>query len=266
MSKISIICTVKNGEATIKNTIESVLSQTLRDWEFIIVDDGSIDRTVEILKDYKEIDERIKIIVTTGIGRGRALNLAVNNTKGIYVVNIDADDLIHPNKLKLQYNVIKENPKYFLLSTDNQFIYHNENIIWENEKQKDIIIEDITIKNLIKNQVDHSSVMIQKSMLLNIGGYAESRKSQFDYELWLRAAFKGYKLGKINKKLVAKRIHQNQSFENKRFCHLIRSVRLQTYYILKSKRVYLLISPFARLILGVFPFRLRQKINDSLGI
>src|SRR5690625_519263 len=102
MPDISIICTVKNGEKTIKETLKSVIDQTLKNWEFIIVDDGSEDNTLNILKTIEKTDARFKIVKTSGIGRGKALNLALHYSKGKYVANIDADDLMHPQKLSIQ--------------------------------------------------------------------------------------------------------------------------------------------------------------------
>jgi len=264
MPKISIICTVKNGEATIKDTIESVLAQTMRVWEFIIVDDGSDDQTLNIMQEYQRKDNRIKVIATSGIGRGKALNLSVDNAKGDYIINIDADDLMHPQKLEVQYNIMKVNQKYFLLSTNSHIIYTEDTIDWEEINAKNIKIQDVTRKNLIKNQVNHSSVMMRKDILVELGKYSEDRRSQFDYELWLRAGYMGYKIGKINRQLVAKRIHSEQSFESKRLGHLSRSIKLQTSFILKSKKVYLLVFPIGRIIMGILPFKARQKFNKII--
>lgn len=269
MPEISIICTVKNGEKTIEHTINSVLHQTFKDWEFVIVDDGSTDKTLEILEKFKKHYKQLRILKTNGIGRGKALNLAIKESRGKYIVNIDCDDLIHPRKLEIQYTLFeKYNLDYFILCTRFIIIYENQNISWEQIKfqSSDILVEDITNKNLIKNQVDHSSVMMRKDILQSLGGYQETRRSQFDYELWLRAGFMGYKIGRINKYLVAKRIHVNQSFESKRYGQLFRSILLQINYILKHKRIPLLIFPLGRLLLGILPFKIRNKINKLIRL
>lgn len=266
MLNISIICTVKNGSKTIKNTIKSVLDQTLKEWELIIIDDGSTDKTLEIISRYSEIDSRIKVIETKGIGRGAALNLAIENSKGEYVANLDADDLMHPEKLEIQYNIIKEKKQLFLLATQINIIYDEEIVKWDTETTEGVKIEDITQKNLKKNQIDHSSVVMRKNILLEIGKYDESRKSQFDYELWLRAASKGKRLARINRHLVAKRIHKSQSFESKRKGHLFRSISLQTKYIFKLKKPHLIVYPIARLVFGILPFKIRRKIGNIINL
>lgn len=267
MTCISIICTVKNGEKTLIDTIESVINQTFKEWEFIIVDDGSTDNTLEILNTYSIRDSRIKIINTTGIGRGKALNLAVRACKSDYILNIDSDDIMHPKKINIQYSVIRKNPEYFLLCTKNKIIFNQDKITWGkinfiNEDK----VEDITEKNFKKNQIDHSSVIMRKEYLNYIGGYDEERKSQFDYELWLRAALAGYKLGKINLELVAKRIHKNQSFERNRLTHLFRSVVLQTKYIIKVNKIHFIVYPIGRFFIGLLPFQIRQMINKVINL
>lgn len=268
MVNVSVICTVKNGEETIRETINSVINQTMTEWEFIIIDDGSADNTPNILNEYAGIESRIKIVKTEGIGRGYALNLAVELSKADLITNIDADDLMHPQKLEIQYKAIKNNKRYFLLSTKAKIIYSNQIPSWNNIKIEDqaITIDEVTKKNFKKNQINHSSVMFYKKDLLSIGGYQNVRKSQYDYELWLRSAIKGLKLGKINISLVAKRVHKNQSYESKRLGQLWRSVCLQLKYILSNYKIQYVFYPFGRLILGILPFEVRQKINSRFNL
>ena len=99
MSETSVICTVKNGAQTIASVIESIQAQTLKQWEFVIVDDGSTDETREIVGKYASADNRIKLIQTPGIGRGRALNLAIAQSNSECIANIDADDPSHQNQV-----------------------------------------------------------------------------------------------------------------------------------------------------------------------
>lgn len=263
---VSVYCTVKNAEETIVETIDSVINQTYKYLEFVIVDDGSTDNTINIIKDHIYKDNRIKLIETEGIGRGKALNLAVENCKSNIIANIDADDIMHPEKIKIQYKVFKSYEGLFLLSTN--FIVIKENVPeqWPEIQFENTHVIDITNKNIKKNQVNHSSVMLNRSLLKEIGGYQNYRKSQYDYELWLRAGLKGHKFLKINQQLVGKRIHKNQSFESKRIGQLWRSVKLQSNYIIKSRKIILLVYPIARMLLGLLPFKLRRKINSYLNI
>ena len=94
---VSVICTVKNGSKTIASVLESVQEQSLHEWEMIVVDDGSTDDTSKIVREYADADSRIRLISTDGVGRGRALNLALAHARAEHVANIDADDPCHPN-------------------------------------------------------------------------------------------------------------------------------------------------------------------------
>lgn len=250
MPEVSVICTVKNGEKHIRETIESIINQTFTYWEFIIVDDGSTDSTSIILSEYAQKDSRINFIPTNGIGRGKALNLAIQNSKGNLVSNIDADDPSHPNRLEIQSKLIQTTNIYDLLSGSSIIIKGNESPKW-NKVDKKQMYEGITIKDVTnilpyRNPINHSSVMVKKTALKNVGGYKENIESQFDYDLWVRLAAEGYRLGKVNYPLACKRIHSEQSFETKkRLKYLWNSMRIQKKAIRELDS-----SPLAYFVLG----------------
>jgi glycosyltransferase involved in cell wall biosynthesis len=85
---VSVISTARNAAATIEATIQSTLDQDFRNWEMIIVDDGSTDATASIVNRFAEADPRIRLIATPGVGRGRALNLALAAARSDLVANI----------------------------------------------------------------------------------------------------------------------------------------------------------------------------------
>ncbi|WP_404445984.1 glycosyltransferase [Sutcliffiella horikoshii] len=265
---ISIICTVKNGENTISNTIESVINQTFTNWELVIVDDGSNDGTVSILNRYKDRDNRVKLVLTDAIGRGKALNLAIENASGKYICNLDADDLMHPQKLSIQYKIITENPNYFLISTNSEIIHGNGTPLWKEYSKDSSFLKRINHSILIGNQINHSSVIMNKVLLQELGGYDEGRSTQFDYELWLRAFINNKEMGIINNVLTAKRIHNSQSFENKRrIKYLYNSMILQIRSIsLYKKQLLLIVIPPIRFILGLLPFKFRRLINIIISL
>ncbi|CAM2899434.1 glycosyltransferase family 2 protein [Salinicoccus roseus] len=216
--EVSFITTVKNAEVFIKETIESVQKQTLGKWEYIIVDDGSTDNTIEVVKSICENDNRIKLITTGGIGRGKALNLAIENTSGKYIANIDVDDPSHPQRAQFQKKFLDDNREYSLSVTQSIYIVEDEKVSWELYNSNSISLEAVDItttrnKPFRKEAINHSSVMFKKSDLINIGKYDESRSIQFDAELFNRFSFKGYKIALIPMKLATKRMHSNQSFE-----------------------------------------------------
>src|SRR5690606_34648420 len=210
---ISVITTVKNGQTYILETLESVKNQTFKKFEHIIVDDGSTDSTLSILKIFQKKNPEYKMIILEPgqIGRGKALNLAVSKSNGKWIAIIDADDIWHPEKLAIQYRVIGENNVDVLATATN--LFRDISSI----KKDEITVEEYTlsfysINDLLKsNTLSHSSVLIRK----DICKYNEGLKSQFDYELWLRLAKQKKKLSKVNLNLNNHRIHKNQSFESK---------------------------------------------------
>lgn len=262
---VSVICTVKNGETTISETIESVLSQTFQNIELIIIDDGSTDRTKNILESYKSLDDRVKPYYSGGIGRSPALNKAIQLSMGDFIANIDADDLMHPRKIELQVKAFKKKHDYFLIATESLLIYDDNIPLWDNDINNEVVA-DVNQNILIRNTISHPSVMMNKDLLISLGGYNESRQNMVDYELWLRAFSNNHKMGIINEKLTAKRIHSNQSFENKkRLGYTISAMKLQLSYILKNlKYFYYLPFPIISFVLAQLPFKTRKKISNLL--
>lgn len=265
---ISIICTVKNGEETISDTIDSVLNQTYENIEFILVDDGSDDNTKKIIDKYTKDDSRIKPYYSPGMGRSKALNKAIELANGKYIANIDADDLMHPQKTQLQVDFFNDHPDYFLVSTDFEVVYDNDSVKWESVSEKNVGLQKVEKNILIKNNIIHSAVMMNKKQLNEIGNYNEKQATQIDYELWLRAFTNNKKMTIINKKLVAKRIHKAQSFENKkRVMYTLNSMKLQLNYIMKNlKYFYYLPIPFGVFLFAQLPYSTRSKINKILKI
>jgi glycosyltransferase involved in cell wall biosynthesis len=221
--EVSVICTVKNGEKTIKTTIESILQQSFTDWEFVMVDDGSTDSTARIIRDFMQKDGRIKLVTTKGVGRGTALNLAIGHSTGRYIANIDADDPSHPDRIKQQLHCFYRNPNLTLLSTGVVFLYDDQEPIWLKEEERETPLQLINDILIYRNPISHSSVMVKREDLLDVGMYNEHLSSQLDYDLWVRLATRGYKLGYIPNKLASKRIHSNQSFENKKRLKYLKS-------------------------------------------
>lgn len=266
---ISVICTVRNGGSTIRAVLDSVQSQTLRDWEMIIVDDGSSDDTSRILSQYAEKDPRIQFILTGGIGRGRALNLALANSRSDYVSNIDADDPCHPMRLEVQYEILRRSEQYAVIGTDTVMLFGDERPKWAEITPS--MIENASVRDVTRTlarrcPVNHSSVLMKRSALIDVNGYDEGRKSQFDYDLWVRLAGAGHRIGRIALPLAGKRIHNRQQFERRRRVRFLAgsaSVQYRAIRLLKGGPVdYLYL--FARLLWGVLPNRFRMAMRQKL--
>jgi len=105
---VSVIMTAYNEEAFIKEAIKSILAQTFSDWELIVVDDGSTDRTAEIALAYAAADPRVRVICRPHEGRAHALNVGLEMARGRYIAIFDADDLALPTRLETQVRYLDE--------------------------------------------------------------------------------------------------------------------------------------------------------------
>jgi len=205
--KISVIMSVFNGEEYLEESIKSILNQTFKDFEFIIVNDGSTNRTEEILEKYQSKDPRIKIIVNEeNIGLTKSLNKAIDISRGKYIARQDADDISLPQRLEKQVEFLETHNEIKVLGTFGYKIDKDGDILAE--QTLPISLEQIK-KTLIKtNPFIHSSVMMEKEIIDRVGKYNEKFRTSQDYELWFRILriAKGYNLPLF---LVKKRYHKD---------------------------------------------------------
>jgi teichuronic acid biosynthesis glycosyltransferase TuaG len=210
---VSVICTARNAAPTIEATIRSIVVQELQNWEMLVVDDGSTDDTASIARGFASSDPRIRLIVTPGIGRGRALNLALAEAKADLIANIDADDLSHPQRLRRQLEATGQHPEFAIFCTNRIIVKGMERPVWpEVGAARAVPVADVTQAIAWGNPVCHSSVLMRKAAVIGVGGYEEARRFVFDYDLWTRCAAAGLRLGRIQIPLVAKRIHPGQKY------------------------------------------------------
>lgn len=205
MTKISVIMPVYNGEEYIKNTVESVLGQTFSDFEFIIIDDGSTDNTLNILKNFS--DNRIKILNQNHGGIVKALNLGIKESQGEYIIRIDADDICISNRFEKLITYMNENPNVSVCGSWVRKIDKEGNVIGE-LKYPPIDHKDIKRYAILHNPFIHPSVIVRKKVFDKVGLYKNFKHNE-DYELWTRVL----KVGRghnIPEFLIDYRIHQNQ--------------------------------------------------------
>ena len=130
--KFTIITASYNYENLIKETIESVLTQTYTNWEMIIVDDGSKDNSIEVIKEYCQKDARIKLYThpkNQNKGLIETIKLGIQKTNTDWIVFLESDDTITPNYLEKKLKVIKENPEV-------KFIFNDVNLFGNEERIK----------------------------------------------------------------------------------------------------------------------------------
>lgn len=190
--KISILVPAFNAEKFISSTILSVKNQNFTDWEMIIVDDGSTDKTVEIVNSYAADDKRIKLFTQTNRGGQIARNVAFSHSNGEYIVLLDADDQILPNKLYRQAKILDEKSDYGLVYGDT----------WHcNDQMKRVQLEslkypgqhvsgDVYEKIINGNIFAVHSAMVRRKCILDVGLHDENPELIADWDLWIRVAEK----------------------------------------------------------------------------
>lgn len=182
---ISVILPVHNNESTIRDAIDSILSQTFTEFELIVINDGSTDKTPEILKEMANIDRRIWIINNEkSLGITKSLNAGISKSRSLLIARMDGDDLCVPTRLEEQYKIFQNHKNVDLVFTDSIFIDLNGNLICKSWRPSKIE----TILNCLQknNFIPHPSVMFKKETILLAGGYNEQFITGQDTNLWLK--------------------------------------------------------------------------------
>ena len=184
--QISVIMPVYNGEKYLKEAIESILDQTFRDFEFIIINDGSTDKTAEIIKSFN--DARIQLINQKNAGIILSLNRGISESRGKYIARMDADDISLPERLEKEYRFLEQNPKYGIVGTTFLIINKNNQVIGVNA----VLLENEDLKKeiIIETTFGHGTVMMRKSVLDTVGYYNPKALHAEDFDLWTRFAEK----------------------------------------------------------------------------
>lgn len=186
--KVSIVIPAYNVEAYILETLRSLLSQTFSDFEVLIVNDGSTDRTAEVIKPFIQNDSRFKLLHKTNGGLSSARNFGIHQAKGNYIALLDGDDLYLPDKLATHVEVLDRNPSVGVVYSASQAIRENGDSTWLTLSGKPLY-KDALKSLLCKNFVGHgSNGIFRKEIIAEIGDFDESLKSVEDLDFWLRVA------------------------------------------------------------------------------
>lgn len=182
--KLSVVMSVYNGSDFIKSSIECILNQTYKDFEFIIINDGSTDNSSDIIESYAKIDERIIVVNQVNIGLTKSLNKAIAVAKGVYIARQDVDDISDKYRFEKQIKILDQNKNINIVSCWYNVIDESNCKIAYRKPSIDIIKLIKTLKK--ENIICHSSVMFRKSDFYNVGKYDETRRYAQDYDLWKR--------------------------------------------------------------------------------
>lgn len=200
---ITVLMPVYNGEKYLKEAIDSILCQTYKDFEFLIINDGSTDKSEEIIRTYQ--DPRIRLINQPNGGVSKALNTGLKNASGKYIARMDADDVSYPKRLQIQHDFLLKYPEYILIGSDVNYINQEGEFIF---RYNNPAYTDDDIKKTVKKNCPfvHSTVFFEKSYAVNLGGYPEKAHGFEDHLLWTKFSDAG-KLCNLNLALASYRFN-----------------------------------------------------------
>ena len=201
---------VWNGEKYLAESVDSLLAQTFADFELLVIDDGSTDRTPEILRAYA--DPRLRVLRLDHAGIVVALNHGLANARAEWVARLDADDLSEPRRLELQWKAVSRNPRAVLGHTAVTFF--GEGSIMPGEARLPRSRSFMALRLCYQCPVTHSSVLFKKAVALAAGGYRPEERHAEDFSLWGRLLEQGEFIA-LPEKLVRFRVHsQSVSRQN----------------------------------------------------
>jgi glycosyltransferase involved in cell wall biosynthesis len=223
--KISVIMSVYNSEKFLSEAIESILNQTFKDFEFIIINDCSTDSSLEIIKKYKKKDSRIVLIENKkNIGLTKSLNIGLKRAKGKYIARMDADDISLPERFQIQYDFLEKNKDIFLVGTGAYDIDEQGNPL----KVKKVYLGIDKIKEMLpsRNCFYHPTIMFR-----NEGFYYRDKfiYSQ-DYDFYFLLLTKGKLLENIPVSLLEYRISSDSISQSKLAKQRLFKKKAQEFY------------------------------------
>lgn len=204
---VSVVMPIYNAQRYLTQAIESILSQSLENFEFILVNDASTDKTLQIINKFKKKDNRIKIINNKkNLQMAKSLNLAIDQTKSDLIARMDQDDIAFPNRLEVQYAFMQSHPKVAIVGNDITVIDENGKITGKrtypttSEGLKKILFR--------YSAFAHPTVMFRKPAFQKVGGYNPEKHPCEDIDLWFRLG-KRYEFGSIPTFLLKYRVSLN---------------------------------------------------------
>jgi len=237
---ITIILPVHNNEDTIQECLHSILIQTLTNFEIIIIDDGSTDKSINVIHQFANQDNRIILLQPGRVGLVNALNIGISNVRGKLIARMDGDDTMHPERLEKQCQFLTHNTDTGLISCRAHLFPKNlikqgyiEYMEWQNNC---LTTADINNQIYVESPFAHPSVMFRKTILDQVGVY---HKGDFpeDYELWLRFHHAGIKMCKLPDYLLDWRESPNRTSRTDTRYKTTSFDKLRANFLAKDNRI-----------------------------
>lgn len=213
---VSVVMPVHNGEAYLRECLESLAGQTFKPFELIAVDDGSTDRTPALLQEYRRSRLRnLRIVTTEHVGIAAALKLGMAVAESELIARQDSDDLSHPTRLEQQVAYLDNHPSVAAVGTFNRPIDADGKTLPRKKRyrhnRRPCTAEGIRKRLLRLSCLTHGSVLMRGPAVELVGGYREQFRQAEDYDLWLRLSEK-FDLANIPRELYSYRFHGKQAW------------------------------------------------------
>lgn len=205
---ITVAMSVYNSERWLAESISSVLGQTYRDFEFVIVNDGSTDGSLQIIQSFASLDRRVRVIRKTNSGLADSLNHGIAHAKGTWIARIDADDICEPQRLELQLEFARSHPSLVLLGSGLLEIDEDGHArgTYRYPAKHSGLVSYLKGK---RRFFPHSSAFFRRASFHRVGGYRPRIKRAQDYDLWLRLSEVG-EIACLRPALICIRRHGGQ--------------------------------------------------------
>lgn len=208
MSSITVLMTVYNGGEYLRGSLRSIIEQTYRDFECLVIDDASSDGSVQLVKSFN--DPRIRIVPNqTNCGQTASLNRGLELAKGEWIARMDADDLISPRWLETMEAFARMQKEAAVVSARARAIDGEGRLI--RNLNSPMSSEDIVLKSLVASPINHVGSLMRREVILKEGGYDQQFKISADYDLWSRLLRKGYVFACARQRLISVRFHRKST-------------------------------------------------------
>lgn len=198
---LCVLLSVYNGERTLRQALDSVLSQTYRNFELFIIDDASTDGTVHLLEDYQKADTRIRILThKKNQGLTASLNEGLRNTEAPFIARMDADDESLPERFEKQIHFLRHSPDVGVVGS---FAY-KMGALPQRDRLLELPVTHEEIEQTLprENCLYHPAVMMRRKALAEAGYYRNEFLCAQDYDLWLRMLRRGHRFANLPEPLI----------------------------------------------------------------
>lgn len=235
MIEISVLMPVRNGMPFLPEAVQSILGQTLGDFELLVINNGSTDGTLDYLKTVR--DARVRVLSPGNIGLARALNIGLAQARGEYVARHDADDRSAPERFARQVSFLDAHPEVAVLGTCVNFVgaggsevrdARTETVRTQQDPAQ--TPEQILAMMPLTCCVAHGSVMMRAAVAVKAGGYNPATVPAEDYDLWLRL-LPHHAIAKLPERLYDYRVHDEQSSGARRSEQQARTIEAKLRYV-----------------------------------